>query len=66
MMASEAIIAGGVRARVPVAVVGATVLCMCNERLAHVHWGSIARASGLVAHAHILIPGTSCSVLVTA
>eukprot|EP00969_Alexandrium_andersonii_P276336 12213891-Alexandrium_andersonii.AAC.1 len=35
----EAIIAGGVRARVSVAVVGTTGLCMCSERLAHVRWG---------------------------
>eukprot|EP00969_Alexandrium_andersonii_P176470 7803491-Alexandrium_andersonii.AAC.1 len=32
----EAIIAGGVRARVPVAVVGISGLCICSESLAHV------------------------------
>eukprot|EP00969_Alexandrium_andersonii_P075468 3327748-Alexandrium_andersonii.AAC.1 len=37
--AGEAIVAGGVRARVPVAAAGTLGLRMCSERLAHARWG---------------------------
>eukprot|EP00969_Alexandrium_andersonii_P342508 15140421-Alexandrium_andersonii.AAC.1 len=52
----EAIISGGIRARVPVAAVGIAGLCMCNERLAHVWCGRMARAGGRTARARVRSP----------
>eukprot|EP00969_Alexandrium_andersonii_P372608 15482109-Alexandrium_andersonii.AAC.1 len=41
----EAIIAGGARARVPMAAAVRTAgLCMCSVRVAHVQWPSCTRA----------------------
>eukprot|EP00969_Alexandrium_andersonii_P219279 9684451-Alexandrium_andersonii.AAC.1 len=57
----EAIIAGGIRARVPAVAVGAAGLCMCSERLAHVRWGCTARSGGPNCTCIHLPPRTSFS-----
>eukprot|EP00969_Alexandrium_andersonii_P153758 6798561-Alexandrium_andersonii.AAC.1 len=59
-MASHSLLLG-VIVRVPVAVVGTTKLCNCNERRAHMRWGRICTSKGPNCSCVRLQPRTSCS-----